>query len=217
MKYSAIVVAAGSSTRFSGEGNKLLYKLKNGKTVIENTLHVFMEDEDCGQIIVVTNDDVRDYLVHQCRGYGKMLYCYGGKTRQESVQHGLMAVSEDTVLVHDGARCFLLKEDLEKLKAAIRADRGAILCKKVTDTVKIVSGDRISRTVDRDTVKLAQTPQGFTTAVLTECYRKASRFGFMATDDAQVVEKYGHIDIAWIESSGHNTKITYVEDIGEDQ
>lgn len=217
MRYSAVIVAAGSSTRFDGGTNKLLCELADGRKVIEHTLDVFREDEDCAEIVVVTGAEVLQYLVWNYPCYGQLLYCQGGATRQESVYHGLLAASEDFVLVHDGARCYLEAEDLQRLKEHVREDQGAILCKSVTDTVKIVEGPYLKRTVDRTTVKLAQTPQGFPREILTECFHRAVADGFTATDDAQIVEKYGTLKVEWVESFGANTKITYKEDIREDK
>ena len=217
MKYSAVIVAAGASTRFNGDVNKLLYQTANDLTVIENTLQIFMNDEDCTQIVVVTNDDVRDFLVGRNQGYGRMVYCYGGKTRQESVYHGLLAVKDPLVLVHDGARCFLDQKDLNRLKKHVNENNGAILCKKVTDTVKIIDGVYLDHTVNRDNVRLAETPQGFPTDKLISCYEKAFEDDFIATDDAQIVETYGDFKVEWVESLNDNTKITYIEDIREDK
>ncbi len=217
MKYSAVIVAAGASTRFNGDINKLLYVMENGMTVIENTLQVFLEDEDCSQMVVVTNDEVRDFLIKKDRAYGRVIFCYGGETRQESVYHGLLAVKEPFVLVHDGARCFLNRKNLDNLKQQVDEEHGAILCKKVTDTVKIIDGGQIDHTIDRNSVKLAETPQGFPTDALIRCYEKAFKKEFTGTDDAQLMEKFGRLPVRWVESIGNNTKITYIEDIREDK
>ena len=118
MKYSAVIAAAGSSTRFHHVTSKMLYEFEDGTRVIDRTLKLFVEDEDCRQIVVVSTGDVFEYL-SSTRYLGKMVICYGGATRQESVFNGLLASMEDVTLVHDGARCYLLKEDLEKVLCKI--------------------------------------------------------------------------------------------------
>ena len=210
MNYTAVIVAAGRSERFGR--NKMLHVLPDGQTVVEKTLELFRDDPDCKQIVVAVSKPVVEYLVTR-RNYGRQLMCYGGETRQESVWHCLLAVSQDHVMVHDGARCFLKREDLERLKQEMEKEKAVVLATRETDTVKKIDGDYITGTVDRRTLVRAQTPQCFETDLLTECYRKAEEEGYKATDDCQLVEKYGNCRIRFIESSGLNTKITTPRDL----
>lgn len=213
MNYTAVIVAAGRSQRFGR--NKMLYVLPDGKTVIERTLELFRDDPDCRQIVVAVSKEVLDYLAAR-RNYGRQIMCYGGDTRQESVWHCLNAVKEDYVLVHDGARCFLKREDLEEIKKALNKEKAVILAAKETDTVKVVEDGFIVSTVDRTRLVRAQTPQGFDTELLIDCYKRAEKDGYQATDDCQLVEKYGNCRIRFVESSGLNTKITTPRDLEGD-
>ncbi len=210
MNYSVIIVAAGKSTRFGHNQSKIMYQFPDGQRVIDRTLHLFLEDEDCRQIIVVTNEMVQKYLEGRSE---KLEFCAGGESRQESVRNGLKLVREQFVLVHDGARCFLMEADLENLKKEINEEQGALLVKSVTDTVKIAEDGYVSSTVDRNTVKRAQTPQGFATAELRKCYDKAFEDGYIGTDDCSLVERYGSVRIKCVESQGENIKITIYEDV----
>ncbi len=212
MDYSAVVVAAGKSQRFGGKVNKLLYPLGDGNLVIDRALRLFREDKDCKQIVIVTNEETIQYLANN-RASGKESYCFGGATRSDSVFHGLLAVTSDKVLVHDGARCYLIKEDLEKLKTALESEEGAILVGNVVDTVKKVEDDYVVTTVDRSTLKRALTPQGFNTDQLLEAYYKSRKDGFVPTDEASVMEKYSDVKIKCVSSTGHNSKVTTLEDI----
>ncbi len=214
MDYCAVVVAAGKSERFKSAVNKLLYRLPNGIPVIDNALKLFREDKDCKQIVVVTNNDTITYLANN-RACGKESYCRGGNSRAESVLNGLMAVMYDKVLVHDGARCYLLREDLEELKRTLQKEKGAILVRDEIDTVKKVEDGYILSTIDRECLKRALTPQGFNTDELLVAYKKAFADGFRPTDEASVMEKYGDIRIKCVNSQGHNNKITTLEDIKE--
>ncbi len=216
MKYSVIIVAAGSSTRFNTASSKLLYPLSDGKVVIEHTLDVFKADQDCTQIILVVNNEVLEFFKGK-KLDGRMMFCMGGNSRQESVYNGLLAVKEDYVLVHDGARCFLLTEDLENLKKEINEQQAAILCKSMTDTVKVTQDGFIKNTLDRNVIKRAQTPQGFYTDILVESYIKAGKDSFVATDDAQIVEVYGNCAIKCVESIGDNNKVTFLSDVKGDK
>ena len=212
MNYSAVVVAAGKSQRFNKNINKLLYPLSNGSLVIDEALKMFRQDEDCNQIVIVTNSETIQYLATN-RASGKESYCAGGESRSESVFNGLMAVFNEYVLVHDGARCYLGRQDLENIKRAMFEYQAAILVKDETDTVKKVEDGFIVKTIDRNTVKRAMTPQGFKTEELFNCYKKAINDDFKATDDASIIEKYSDTKIKCIKAIGYNEKITTIDDI----
>lgn len=219
MNYSALIVAAGKSERFESKINKLLYKLSNGKRVIDSTLSVFLQDEECKQVIVVTNPEVLDYLIsHDVVQDGafdyKPVYCAGGKSRSNSVENGLMAVTEDVVLIHDGARCYLLEEDLQAVKKALETERAAMLVADETDTVKKVDDNGyIICSINRDELKRAQTPQAFRTKDIMQAYRLAIQDDYLATDDAGIIEKYSDIKIKCVKAKGSNEKITTLRDI----
>ena len=128
------------------------------------------------------------------------MYCLGGETRSDSVFNGLMAVKEKIVLVHDGARCYLQSEDLNRLKKTMETERAAILSRTIADTIKIVNEGYIVKTIDRDTLNGAQTPQAFYVDELMSCYKKARKEGFIPTDEASVVEKYSDTKIRCVVS-----------------
>lgn len=212
MKYTAVIVAAGKSERFGQATNKLLYKLSDGSLVIDKALEPFRKDKECSQIVLVTNSDTIDYLARN-RATGKEMYCHGGETRSDSVFHGLMAVKEEIVLVHDGARCYLQSEDLENLKQVMKNERAAILTKPIVDTVKVVKDGYIVETIDRNILNGAQTPQAFYIDELMDCYKRARKEGFIATDEASVIERYSKTKIKCVISNHHNEKITTIDDI----
>ena len=214
MKYSLVIVAAGSSVRFGQGHSKMLYRFPDGKTVIERTLDIFLKDEQCSQIVVAVNQEVMEFFKGR-NTVGRVVFCQGGSTRQESVHNALMAVREDYVLVHDGARCFVSNEDVTRLVSVLDSHTGAILAARETDTVKLVQDDLVVETLDRTRLLRAQTPQGFPTEQLLECYRKADEEGYQATDDSQLFERYGDGRVKVIISSCHNTKITTIEDVKE--
>jgi 2-C-methyl-D-erythritol 4-phosphate cytidylyltransferase len=136
----------------------------------------------------------------------------GGETRQASVAAALEHVTSDRVLVHDAARPFLKSELVKRVTdASLKAD-GAIAALPAGETVKSVVDDRVVETVDRDQLWLAQTPQVFTTTVLKVSHRRAEEEGFIATDDAQLVERYGGT-VVIVEGDRSNIKITYPEDL----
>ena len=200
MKYDVVIVASGKGERAKLGYNKVLYKLKNGRTVLEEASHLFIEDNDCVNIILVTNEKV---VTHQ-----KIKYIDGGKKRYESVMKGLSLVTSDYVLIHDGARPFLTKKELEDLKKALKNNDAALLAIKSTDTIKYSEDGFVSKTINRNYVYRALTPQGFKTSLIKEAYKNVDE---NVTDDAEVVEKSGH-KVKIVEGLSSNVKLTNPED-----
>ncbi|MDE6196069.1 MAG: 2-C-methyl-D-erythritol 4-phosphate cytidylyltransferase [Erysipelotrichaceae bacterium] len=212
MKYSALVVAAGSGSRVGLGYNKMLYKLNNGKTVLEETIQIFQQDPQCTQIIVTASkDDMEQYI--RLISCGKVVLVAGGASRQASVYQGLLAVKEEYVLIHDGARPWLPKACIKRLLDVLNQHKACLLTVKVKDTVKQVVDGVVQKTLIRDQLQLAQTPQAFYTELILECHQKAKRDGFEATDDAQIVECYSDEAVIAVEGSYENIKVTTIEDL----
>lgn len=202
MKYDAIIVAGGVGKRADLGFNKVLFKMKNGKTVLENACSCFIEDNDCLKVIVVTNEDIKI-------ASNKVNIVKGGKERYESVLNGLALVTSPYVLIHDGARPFLDIEDLNNLKEAVSKDNYAILAKKAVDTIKYVNDGYIDKTIDREHIYYALTPQAFKSVDLKKAYENIDLRGI--TDDASIMEKYG-CKVKIVESKRPNIKLTNKED-----
>lgn len=211
MKYDAIVLAAGSGSRSGLSYNKVFYKL-NDKTVIENSLKLFINDNDCEKVILVISESEYDDFINLNLS-SKVVFAYGGQERFNSVENGLSKVSSEYVLIHDGARPYLSKDDLDKLKAALYNYNAALLMVKSIDTSKIVSNGIIDRTLDRSTIYNAQTPQAFKTSVLSDAYKKLNAANISVTDDSQIVEMFTNEKIKVVEGSYSNIKITTKEDL----
>ena len=135
----------------------------------------------------------------------------GGKTRQESVFNALRAADNpDFVLIHDGARPLVEKEDIKKVIEKTIEKGAAILAVKTVDTVKKVDEDgEIVETIDRSNLYNVQTPQGFRYDLILEAHKKYEGENF--TDDAGMVEKTGGA-VFVVEGNYNNFKITTPED-----
>ncbi len=201
MKYDAIIVASGKGLRANLGYNKILYKLKNGRTVIEESCHLFVDDKDCNSIIIVTEEKLP--FINE-----KVKITNGGKERSDSVMNGLELVTSEYVLIHDGARPFLNLEDLNRVKEAVYEYGAALLAKKAVDTIKYEEDGFVKETIDRKYIWQAQTPQGFKTSLIKEAYRNIKD---NVTDDASVVEMYGH-KVKLVEGNTSNIKLTTHED-----
>lgn len=212
---SAIIVAAGKSTRTSGNVPKQLMLIK-GIPVIVRTMLAFQNCTLINEIIIVAApDEIKEYEGFRRKyGISKLsAVTIGGKTRSESVISGFAAVSQkcEFVAIHDGARCLIKPEDIEKVvKSAFRYG-SAIMASRSTDTLKKVDKNGIiTDTVDRDTVMRAQTPQVF----MKEVYQIAissDKKPAMPTDDSMLAESAG-FKVHIVEAGAYNIKITTDED-----
>ena len=197
MNYSAIIVAAGSGTRMHLGYNKVYYRFRDGRTILEHTISVFAADDDCRQMIVVSEPETfhKEIVLNDPR----ISVVAGGSSRQESVSHGLALAKEDVVLVHDG-------------DASVGP--AACLMVPVKDTIKRVEEGKIVETYPRQLLYAAQTPQAFRTDLLRQCMEEALKNGFTGTDDCSLVEHFRRdIAIRAVEGSYENRKITTPEDL----
>ncbi len=212
---TAIIVAAGSSRRM-GEGTNKQFILIDGIPVLAHTLMNFHQAETIGRIIIVTKSDsiltvgdlVREFNISKVTDI-----IPGGETRQESVCCGLALAESDTlVAVHDGARPFVSVKKINELVYAAHKYGAAAPGVVPKDTVKTVLSDRIEATIDRESLRLIQTPQVFRTNDLISAYSHAQNEGFLGTDDCSVAENAG-IPIHVIGGEYTNIKVTTPEDI----
>lgn len=213
MKYAAVIVAAGSGTRMKLGYNKVYAKMRDERTILNHTLDVFRADRDCIQIVIVT-EALTYYQNMEGDWPGMITLAKGGKTRQESVRNGLMAVIADYVMIHDGARPYLDEKSLKRIRKALKQDDAVLLSVACKDTIKQVDAEGyIVQTYDRSTLCAAQTPQAFRTELLMECMKKAEREGFTGTDDCSLVEAFSDVRVKTVKGSYANIKITTPEDL----
>ena len=211
MIYDAIVLAFGKGLR-SGLGyNKVLYRLSDGMTILDKAIKPFIEDADCHRVIVVLEMDSRS-LIYQDK---KIVFCNGGKERFDSVLKALELVDSPFVFIHDGARPDIVAKDLNNLKEGLKEDEACILANRAKDTIKVVKDGYIEKTLDRNTIYLAKTPQAFKSAEIKEAYLKAAKDDHHYTDDCEVFQKYIEKKIRVIDSTNINDKVTFKEDLAK--
>jgi 2-C-methyl-D-erythritol 4-phosphate cytidylyltransferase len=140
----------------------------------------------------------------------------GGSTRQQSVEACLWASSgtdDDLVVVHDGARPVVSQEDLRRVvQAALEAD-GAVLGRRVSDTLKEVVDGVVARTIQRSRLFRAETPQVFRRSLLERALELSREEGFEGTDEASLVERLPSVTIRAVEAMGPNPKLTVAADL----
>lgn len=211
MKYSVVIAAAGSGSRMGLGYNKVYYPV-NDRPLLAYTIDVFEKDEDCVDIVVVTDVDTFNEKMVGEKFY-KVSVVAGGSSRQESIYHGLQKVKEDIVMIHDGARPHITQDLLDKLKEAMTKEKGAILMVPCKDTIKVVENGYIVKTIPRETLMAAQTPQVFYTSDILSCMKKAIDEGYTGTDDASLIERYLNIKVACVLGNYNNLKVTTPEDL----
>lgn len=209
---SAVIAAAGAGTRMNSDKTKQLMTLC-GIPVIVRTLSAFEECQLIDEIIVAAREDetklydefIRRYKFKKIKAVVK-----GKSTRQESVLAGFEAVSDNAefVAIHDGARCLITPEQIEKVIRAAYSSGAATAACKVSDTVKRVNlNGVIEETIDRDSIWLAQTPQVFKTELYRAAAYVAKDEGFVATDDNMLAENIGY-PVKAVDCTKENLKLT---------
>lgn len=211
MKYSCVILAAGSGSRTGLNYNKVFYKL-NDKTVIENTIKPFDLDKDCRQIILVINPK-EEHLFKKLNLSSKIQFAPGGSRRQDSVSSGLSKVNEAYVMIHDGARPYISMDVIERVKAALKVHDATTVMVKSIDTVKIVENGAIKSTPNRNSLYNAQTPQAFKTKIIKKAYAQLKAKGLSVTDDSQAVELTSDNKIYVVQGDYKNIKITTKKDL----
>ena len=208
----AIVVAAGASTRM-GPADKLFADL-GGMPLLARTLRPFQDSPLVDRIVLVLSvaNLERGRELAAEHGIAKLAAaCAGGPRRQDSVRLGLEALGAcDWVLVHDGARPLVAAELIERGLAAAQETGAAVPAVPLADTVKEVATDgTVERTLDRDRLFAAQTPQVFRYDLLLRAHREVTA---EVTDDAAMLEALG-LPVKLFEGSRTNIKVTTPEDL----
>ncbi|HEY0782925.1 MAG TPA: 2-C-methyl-D-erythritol 4-phosphate cytidylyltransferase [Thermoanaerobaculia bacterium] len=210
-----VIVAGGSSTRIGGRELKQ-FRWVAGKPVLLHSLQTFMARPDVvGVVVVLPRNYVADPppWIFQC-DVDRLMIAPGGTTRSESVWNGLEDLPDaaDVVLVHDAARPLVDNPTIDRVVAEARAGRSAIAALPVVDTLKEVGEDgRIVRTVEREKLWRAQTPQGFPRETIVTAHRRAREQKLSATDDAALCERLG-IPVVVVRGSERALKITDDDD-----
>lgn len=211
MKYSLILLCAGSGKRTGLKYNKIFYKIED-QTVYEKNINHFIDDNRCQQIVVVTKDseieDIKKLVQNE-----KIEYVFGGKERQDSVYEGLKLVKEEYVFIHDGARPFVSKKSIDDLVECLNEYCAGLLMVPCKDTIKEVKEGQVVQTLKRENLMQAQTPQVFKTTLIKDAYQKAKDDAFFATDDSQLFERYEKLPIKAVLGEYSNIKITTQEDL----
>ncbi len=212
-----LIPAAGMGRRMGSQRNKLLLTL-HGQPLLYWTL---LAAQSCQSItwigIMGQPVDFPDFnqILSQLNPSKPVHLIQGGTTRQESVYNGLQSLPSDAkkVLIHDGARCLVTPNLLDRCAESLLNCSGLIAAIPVKDTIKIVDNSgMIQSTPDRSQLWAAQTPQGFDVQLLKECHDQGKNLGWEVTDDAALFEKC-NLPVRIVLGEETNLKITTPVDI----
>ncbi|MFL5561051.1 MAG: 2-C-methyl-D-erythritol 4-phosphate cytidylyltransferase [Gemmatimonadaceae bacterium] len=206
-----VIVAAGSGSRVGGTELKQ-FRWVAGKPMLLHSLQRFQSRADVAMVVCVLPreyaGDPPPWLFQS--DTDRLLIAFGGEARGDSVYNGLDDLPEEctVTLVHDAARPFVDDATIDRVVAAARAGNAVVPALPVVDTIKEASADgRVVRTVPRDGLWRAQTPQGFPRTMLEEAHVRARREKLSATDDAALCEHFG-MPVVVVAGSERLMKIT---------
>lgn len=210
---TAIVLAAGNSTRYGKNRNKN-FEIINGKTILSYSLEAFNKNMYIDNIIVAIKecemDEVRN-IINSHQLTKKVDIIIGGNTRKQSVYNCIKSINSDIVIIHDGARPLIKQDYITKCIENMKDFKGVTIGVRAKDTIKIAdNNDVVIETTKRSNTWLIQTPQCFDKSVLLDAHEKYKNDD--VTDDCSLLEKDGY-QIKVISGDYSNIKITTSEDL----
>lgn len=214
MNTTAVILLAGSSTRFASSSPKQFYEV-NGKPLAFYSIEPFVNAKAIDSILIVTKKEFIDKLTNLVASFSKPIsFVIGGNTRYESVENAINFLKktisrEDKILIHDGARLFVEEKQINDLLASLDSYDAATLAIPVEDTIGEVSNGELRLVPDRNKLMRMQTPQAFKLKTLELIHKNADK---NVTDDAQLCLSNGK-KVAILLGNKKLNKVTTIEDI----
>jgi 2-C-methyl-D-erythritol 4-phosphate cytidylyltransferase len=211
-KTAVVLPAGGLGKRVGGDRPKQLMDV-GGKPLYRYALESFLRHPQIAEVVLCYPREWKDWFIDDLRDLPVHLV-EGGAERWLSVRNGVESLASDIthVLVHDIARPFLSDELIDQCVQAVAAGP-FLVAKACADTVKVAKNSMVEKTLDRNQIWLAQTPQGSSLALLRELYEQADgETEFLPTDEASIWEHYGH-EVSIVEGNSLNDKITTADDL----
>lgn len=218
MKYSAIIPAGGSSTRY-GNGNKL-FELLNGKPVFIHAVEQFRTFCEDRYIVIPVHKDYKSDLLALMEQYlpnHRIFVVEGGSDRTRSVLNAMEALPLDSTLtaVHDAARPLICRATIKAVYEAAEQYSAAAAARRVTSTLKQADSNGLltAGNIDREYMWEIETPQTFRTELLFQALRETVAQNLSFTDDTAAVERFCDIRTFPVQPDEINLKITHLSDL----
>ena len=167
MRVGVIILTAGNSTRMGAGTNKVFMKI-NDKFILEYSIETFLKVDEISDIVVVYNKKDIDNVNSIINKYNNVSFVQGGISRQESLINGINMIDNgvDKVIIHDAARPLIYFDVLRNMINLCFDKKVLIPVRKSNEGVKIIDGDVIMDSINRDIVVFCQTPQIFDKSVI---------------------------------------------------
>lgn len=208
-----VLLAAGSGTRLDQNKAKQFIEV-DGKELFLYSLDVFHNSSNIDKIVLVTRKEDIKHIKSVTSGYIKLIdVIEGGDTRELSVKNAVdylkdVCQKDDVILIHDSARPFVNERIINDNIEAVKKYDAAVTAIKATDSM-FMGEDKVAKSLDRNIVWHAQTPQSFRFDLLTKAF---DQFDATLTDDVAVVLNIGvHPHIVLGDKT--NFKVTTLEDL----
>jgi 2-C-methyl-D-erythritol 4-phosphate cytidylyltransferase len=211
-----LLLAAGSGTRLGGQAKAFLEV--GGEPLFLPSIRSMIRSGAIDGVVVMVPDGFAEAVRRWGQPLADSLQLFlvhvGGDTRQESVLRGIEALPGDTevVVCHDAARPFATPDLFRRVVAAVGPADGVVPVIASPDTVKRVDDGRVLGSIARESIRLAQTPQGFATPALRRAHHEARERGLEGTDDATLLEAAG-FTVVTVEGEPDNFKVTTDADL----
>lgn len=219
MKNAGIILAGGTGSRFDSTlSSKKQFIEFDGEPLFFKSLRCFDESRKFEKIIIsLPKDDFQHYKnqIINLSLNSNIDFVMGGSSRQKSVMNAFDRIKNffDIVIIQDGVRPFIKKTWINKLIKLMNIFDGAIIAIPSSDTIKISKDKKkITKTLDRDEIWFAQTPQSFKVSILKKAFDYSLNNNFEATDESGLVEKIGG-KVGLVLGDKYNIKLTNKEDL----
>ncbi len=212
--YSLILTSAGSGSRMNLGYNKMLY-VHNGEYIFNYALKRFLKFAEITEVFLVVSENDHDIIKQNVIVDPRIKLVIGGATRQASVHAATKHVTNEYVLVHDGARCFISDDLIKRTLKKIKDNGVAVACGlSSTDSLRLVIDNQVKEALDRDLVYRMQTPQSFATKTLLQYQNQAVIDKVDETDEVGLLLHYG-ISTEIYDGEETNIKLTTKKDLGD--
>ena len=215
-KIHVLIAAAGSGTRFDDKSDvPKQYQDLAGKPVLKRTVEAFLSIAGISSIQCIINPEHKKLYDKAIDGLRISNSIEGSNSRKKSITNGLKNIhevkNEDIILIHDGARPLISKDNILELIASLNNNQAASLARPVSETLRKGDKDNCSELVSRDNLWAMQTPQAFRYKDILKAHNNADA-NTEHTDDTSLATAIG-IDVKLIQGSAENIKITTKDDL----
>ncbi|MGD9604811.1 MAG: 2-C-methyl-D-erythritol 4-phosphate cytidylyltransferase [Bacilli bacterium] len=206
--FDVILLMAGSGTRTGLSYNKMLYKINN-RPLFMYSLDTFLSFQECSIVVLVVQANEQKLVQEAISDYDnrRIRIVTGGAKRQDSVAFGMEVCQEELVLIHDGARPLIQREDINRLLEASTNHFACALAIPVTDTIRLNDNDQTTL-LDRSLLMAMQTPQAVNRKKYVEALHLSRLQTFYGTDDVQLLDHFLGIKPFLVHGNPQNLKVT---------